>query len=104
MHEFGVSLRLGMMVFMVSRMKQNIWKWCRSMEQDLESLGLWLENWIWKVKREDDEMSRDYRRIETYFTTQGIDQEIRSHELATQGNPPKRLDNKRYTSPPKEST
>ena len=28
------------------------------MEQDLGSLGLWLENCIWKVKREDDEMSR----------------------------------------------
>ena len=28
------------------------------MEQDLESLGLWLENWIWKVKREDGKISR----------------------------------------------
>ena len=35
------------------------------MEPDLESIGLWLENWIWKVKREDDEMSRGYRRIGT---------------------------------------
>ena len=26
------------------------------MEPDLESIGLWFENWIWKVKREDDEM------------------------------------------------
>ena len=26
MHEFGVSLRLGKMVFIVSRVKQNIWK------------------------------------------------------------------------------
>ena len=60
MYEFGASHRLGMIVFMVSRMKQSIWKGCRSMEQDLESLGLWLENWIWKVKREDDEMSRSY--------------------------------------------
>ena len=39
------------MVFMVSRMKLSIWEGCRSMEQDLESLGLWLENWIWKVKK-----------------------------------------------------
>ena len=60
MYEFGTSQRLGMMVFMVSRMKQCIWKGCRSMEQDLKSLGLWLENWIWKVKREDYEMSRGY--------------------------------------------
>ena len=40
MHEFGVSLRLGMLVCMVSRVKQT----------NLESFGLWLENWIWKVK------------------------------------------------------
>ena len=37
-----------MMVFMVSRVKQSIWKGFRSMEQDLESFGLWLENWLWK--------------------------------------------------------
>ena len=37
--------------------KKKIWKGCRSMKQDLESLGLWLENWIWKVKREDDKIS-----------------------------------------------
>ena len=51
MHEFAVSLRLEMMIFMVSRVKQSIWKEFRSMEQDLESFGLWLENWIWKVKK-----------------------------------------------------
>ena len=51
MHEFGFSLRLGMMVFMISRMKQSIWKRFRSMVQDLESFGLWLENWIRKVKK-----------------------------------------------------
>ena len=51
MHEFGVSLRLGMMVCMVSRVKQSKWKGFRSMEPDLESFGLWLENWIWKVKK-----------------------------------------------------
>ena len=74
------------------------------MEPGLESFRLWLKNWIWKVKREDDEMSRGYRRIGTYYTTQVIHLEIRSYELATQGNPPKRLENKIYTSPPKEST
>ena len=58
MYEFGGSQRLGMMVFMASRMTQSICKGCRSTEQDLESLGLWLENWICKVKREDDEISR----------------------------------------------
>ena len=60
MYEFGASQRLGMMVSMVFRMTQSIWKGFRSTEQDLESLGLWLENWIWKVKREDNEMSRGY--------------------------------------------
>ena len=44
MLEFGVSLRLGMMVCMVSRVKQSIWKGFRSMELDFESFGLWLEN------------------------------------------------------------
>ena len=57
MYEFGASQRLGIMIFMVSRMTQSIWKGCRSMKQDLESLELWLENWIWKVKREDDNIS-----------------------------------------------
>ena len=44
MHEFGVSLRLGMMVCMVYSVKQSIWKCFKSMEPDLESFGLWLEN------------------------------------------------------------
>ena len=44
MREFRVSLKLGMMVCMVSRVKQSIWKCFRSMKPDLESLGLWLEN------------------------------------------------------------
>ena len=44
MHDFGVSLRLGMMVSMVFRVKQSIWKNFGSMEPDLESFGLWLEN------------------------------------------------------------
>ena len=74
------------------------------MKLDLEGFGLRLKIWLWKGKREDDEMSRDNRMIGTYFTIQEIHQEIRSHELVTQGNPPKRLENKRYTSPPKEST
>ena len=40
MYKFRVSQRFGMMIFMVSRMKQSILKGCRSTEQDLESLGL----------------------------------------------------------------
>ena len=43
MHDFGVSLRLGMMV---SSVKQSIRKGFESMEPDLESFGLLLENWI----------------------------------------------------------
>ena len=44
-----------MMVFIVLRVKQSIWKGFRSMELDLES------GWrigFGKLKREDDEMSR----------------------------------------------
>ena len=74
------------------------------MKLDLGSFGLRLKIWLWKGEREDDEMSRGNRRIGTYLKTQGIHQEIRNHELATKGNPPKRLLNKKYTSPPKEST
>ena len=59
------------------------------MELDLESFGLRLKIWLWKGERED-EMSRDNRMIGTYYTTQGIHQEIRNHELATQRNLPKR--------------
>ena len=59
-----------MMVFMVSKVKQGFWKGFRGMEQDLESLGLRLEFWLWKGEREDDEMSRGDRMIGTYFTTQ----------------------------------
>ena len=36
------------MVFMVYRVKQSIWKGFLIMEQDLESFGLWLKNWLWK--------------------------------------------------------
>ena len=57
MHEFGVSLRLRKMVFMVSRVKQNIWKSFIIMEHDLESFELRLKIWLWKGEREDDEMS-----------------------------------------------
>ena len=46
MHDFGVSLRLGMMVSMVSSVKQSIRKGFESMEPNLESFGLLLENWI----------------------------------------------------------
>ena len=58
-----------MKVFMVSKVKQGFWKGFRGMEQDLESFGLRLKNWLWKGEREDDEMRRGYRRISTYFTT-----------------------------------
>ena len=51
MHYFEVSLRFGMMISMVFRVKQSIWKDFRSMEPDLESFVLWLENWIWKTKK-----------------------------------------------------
>ena len=43
MHGFGVSLRLGIKVFMVSTVKQSIWKGFRSMEPDLESFGFMIE-------------------------------------------------------------
>ena len=45
MHELGISLRLGMMVFMVFRIKQGFWK-----EQDYESFGLRLKIGYGKVK------------------------------------------------------
>ena len=44
MHNLGVSLRLGMMVFMVSFVKQSIWKCFRSMQLDLKSFRLRLKN------------------------------------------------------------
>ena len=50
--------KLLMMVFVVSRVKQSIWKGFRSMELYLESFGLRLKNWLWKDERKDDEMSR----------------------------------------------
>ena len=46
------------MVFMVSMVKQSIWKGFRSMELDFESFGLRLKFWLWKGEREDDEMSK----------------------------------------------
>ena len=70
MHDFRVSLRLWMMVFRVSRVKQNIWKSFRSMKQELESFWLRLKKWLYKVKKRNDEMSIGYRRIDTYFTPQ----------------------------------
>ena len=49
MHELGVS-RLGMMVFMVYRVKQGFWKGFRGMEQYLKSFGLRLKIGYGKVK------------------------------------------------------
>ena len=46
MHNFGVSLWVGKMVCIVSKVKQSIWKGFRSIEPYLKSFGLWLENWI----------------------------------------------------------
>ena len=43
-----------------------------------------------KFKKKDDGMSLGYTRINTYFITQGIHLGIKSHELATQENSPKR--------------
>ena len=40
-----------MMVFIIPRVKQSICEGFKSAEQDLESFGWWLENWIWKVKK-----------------------------------------------------
>ena len=79
-----------MMVCMAYRVKQNIWMSFRSMKQDLTSFGLRLKSWLWKSKREDDEMSRGYRMIYTYCATKRNHKEIRSHKLAAQGNPHKR--------------
>ena len=45
MYEFEVSLRLWMMIFMVSRVKQGFWKGFRGMKQDLKSFGLRLKIW-----------------------------------------------------------
>ena len=44
------------MIFMISRVKQSIGNGFKSMEPDLESFGLWLESWIWKVKKKRDEL------------------------------------------------
>ena len=35
-----------MMVFIVPRVKQSIWKGFKSMEPDFESFGWWLENLV----------------------------------------------------------
>ena len=44
-------IKLGKMVFMVSRVNKSTWKGFRSMEQKLERFGLWLDNWIGKVEK-----------------------------------------------------
>ena len=60
MHDFGVSLRLRMLVYKV---KQSIWKGFGSMEPDVESFVLRLKFWLWKAERLDDEMSKGYIMI-----------------------------------------
>ena len=40
MHDFRAYIRLGMVFFMVSRVKKSIWKGFLIMEQDLESFGV----------------------------------------------------------------
>ena len=50
MHDFEVSLRFGMIVSMVSRVKQSIWKIFGSMKPDLESFGLRLKICYGNVK------------------------------------------------------
>ena len=47
MHDFEIYIRLGMMVFMVFRMKQSIQKGFIIMEQNLESFWLRLKIWLW---------------------------------------------------------
>ena len=46
MHRLKVSLRLGKMVCMVSKVKQSICKCFKSMELDFESFGLRLKIWL----------------------------------------------------------
>ena len=67
-----------MMVFIVPRMKQSIWKGLEVWNQICKVLGCGWRIGFGKLKREYDEMSRGYRRIGIYFSTQGIHQEIRS--------------------------
>ena len=40
MHDFRAYIRLGMVVFMVSKVKKRIWKGFLIMEQDLVSFGV----------------------------------------------------------------
>ena len=44
MHDFRVFLRLVIMTFMVSKVKQIIWKGFKSKRLDLEIFGLRLKN------------------------------------------------------------
>ena len=46
MYEFRAFLRLGMMVFMVSMVKESIWKCFRSLELDLKHFGLRVKFWL----------------------------------------------------------
>ena len=66
MDEFGF-LQGWMIVFIVPRVKQSIWKGFKSMEP-ARFVKFWVvvgEHGFGKLKREDDEISRGYRMIDT---------------------------------------
>ena len=60
----------------VSRAKQSIWKVLEVWNQIWKVLCCGWRIGFGKLKREDDEMGRGYRRIGTYFATQEIHQVI----------------------------
>ena len=67
MLEVGVFLSLGIMVCMVYKVKQNIWKCFKRMEPDLKSFGF---GWIigfGKLKKIYDKTRRGYGMIGIYF-------------------------------------
>ena len=69
MHEFGVSLRLWMVLFMGSRLNKACGKDFEVWNQIWKVLGY---DWIIgfrKLKRKDDEMSRSHKMIGIYFDT-----------------------------------
>ena len=70
MHEFRVSLRLREMVFMVSWLNKVFGKGFKVWNHNWKVLGCDWRIGFGKIKKEDDEMSRGYRRMNTYFTTQ----------------------------------
>ena len=61
-----------MMVFIVPRVKKRYGKVLEVWNQIWKVLGCCWRIIFGKLKREDDEMSRGYRMIGAYFTTQGI--------------------------------